>query len=98
MHFPTFDDLDMVLVSSEVSALISGILYYQAAQAEGDTVPLSESLWSAWTFISDPGTHAEEVYISSIMLCQIGSLWNTIYSIISEYCSTTTVSAFIIYF
>jgi len=39
---------------------IGGILYYRAAQAEGDTVPLSESLWSAWTFISDPGTHAGE--------------------------------------
>ena len=75
VHFPTFSDLDMVLASSEVDTLISGILYYRAAQAdEGDTVPLSESLWSAWTFISDPGTHAGEVYISSTMLSPIGGI------------------------
>lgn len=40
---------------------MSGILYYRAAQTEGQKTKLSESMWSAWTFISDPGTHAGEV-------------------------------------
>lgn len=38
---------------------IGGILFSKASYSEGEELPLPDSLWSAWTFISDPGTHAD---------------------------------------
>jgi hypothetical protein len=38
-----------------------GVLYHWAANMEGPNLELPESTWVAWTFISDPGSHAGEV-------------------------------------
>jgi len=38
-----------------------GVFYYWATNMEGPNLELPESTWVAWTFISDPGSHAGEV-------------------------------------
>ncbi|KAG0559672.1 hypothetical protein KC19_10G122100 [Ceratodon purpureus] len=38
---------------------IGGYLFCKAGEAEGEDISITESFWSAWTFISDPGTHAD---------------------------------------
>jgi hypothetical protein len=38
-----------------------GVFYHWAANMEGPNLELPESTWVAWTFISDPGSHAGEV-------------------------------------
>ncbi len=38
-----------------------GVFYHWATNMEGPNLELPESTWVAWTFISDPGSHAGEV-------------------------------------
>lgn len=45
-----------------------GILFSKASYSEGEELPLPDSLWSAWTFISDPGTHADVVSFGPLFL------------------------------
>ena len=47
-----------------------GFLFCKAGEAEGEDVTITESFWSAWTFISDPGTHADVVSITLPSSCK----------------------------
>ena len=45
-----------------VLTVVGGVVYHFATKAStGDDQPFLESIWTAWTFVTDTGLHTEEV-------------------------------------
>ncbi|KAH8967860.1 hypothetical protein BDL97_03G099000 [Sphagnum fallax] len=51
----------ILLAICAVLTAIGGVFYHWATNMEGPNLELPESTWVAWTFISDPGSHAGEM-------------------------------------
>lgn len=55
---PAGKALVLLAICASMTA-VGGVLFCKAGEAEGEDISITESFWSAWTFISDPGTHAD---------------------------------------
>ncbi|CAI5480384.1 unnamed protein product [Closterium sp. Yama58-4] len=58
---------------------VGGVLYKAAAVASNDDLPLGESVWVSWTFVSNPSEHVNEASGAKRVVSAVVSVGGMLY-------------------